>query len=136
MVLNSTAHSVIEGQRGLHPIWVFPRNGEPLRRLLQNAWRQARTRAAEKWRELKGEPAPEGFANVRVHDLKHTFGHRLEAAGVALSDCQVLLGHRSKSMTRRYMAPEIARLIQAAESVLETEKRCTVPLTIIRRRAA
>jgi hypothetical protein len=32
--------------------------------------------------------------------------------------------------------PEIARLIQAAESVLDTEKRCTVPLTIIRRRVA
>jgi integrase len=94
VVLNTTARSVIEGQRGLHPVWVFPHKGQPLSRMLQKAWRQARTRAAEKWRELKGEPAPEGFANVRVHDLKHTFGHRLEAAGVAFSDCQVLLGHQ------------------------------------------
>jgi hypothetical protein len=34
------------------------------------------------------------------------------------------------------MAPEIARLIQAAEVVLETETRTTLPLTIIRRKAA
>lgn len=136
VVLNCVARSVIETQRGLHPIWVFSHEGEPLARMLQNAWRQARRKAAARWRELKGEPAPEGFAKVRVHDLKHTFRHRLEAAGVAFSDCQVLLGHKSKSVTRRYMVPEIARLIAAAESASETEKRCTVPLTIIRRRAA
>jgi integrase len=136
VVLNTVARGVIEAQRGLHPIWVFPHRGEPLVRMLQNAWRQARRRAAARWLELKGEPAPEGFARVRVHDLKHTFGHRLEAAGVPFSDCQVLLGHKSKNVTKRYMVPEIARLIDAAESVLETEKRRTVPLTIIRRRAA
>src|SRR5688500_13754238 len=45
----------------------------------------------EKWQELKGEPAPSGYATVRVHDLKHTFGHRLEAAGTTFGDCQVLL---------------------------------------------
>jgi hypothetical protein len=66
---------------------------------------------------------PKGFANLRVHDLKHTFGHRLEAAGVSDRDCQVLLGHASKGITRQYMAPEVARLLEAAESVLETEGR-------------
>jgi hypothetical protein len=34
------------------------------------------------------------------------------------------------------MAPEVARLRQAAESVLETEQRGTIPLTIIRRKVA
>ena len=74
--------------------------------------------------------------NVRVHDLKHTFGHRLEAAGTTFGDCQVLLGHRPRTVTQRYMVAEIARLIEAAERVLETERRTTVPLTIIRRKAA
>ena len=32
---------------------------------------------------------------VRVHDLKHTFGRRLRAAGVSFEDRQDLLGHRS-----------------------------------------
>jgi len=34
------------------------------------------------------------------------------------------------------MAAEIVRLIEAAERVLETEHRTTVPLTNIRRKAA
>jgi len=136
VVLNGVARSVIEGQRGLHPAWVFPRAGGPLPRMTQRAWRLARSRAAEKWQELKGEPAPSGYANVRVYDLKHTFGHRLEAAGTAFGDCQVLLGHRPRTVTQRYMVAEIVRLIEAAERVLETERRTTVPLTIIRRKAA
>jgi hypothetical protein len=34
------------------------------------------------------------------------------------------------------MAPEVARLMEAAESVLTTEQQGTIPLTIIRRKAA
>jgi hypothetical protein len=34
------------------------------------------------------------------------------------------------------MVAEIVRLIEAAERTLETERRTTVPLTIIRRKAA
>jgi hypothetical protein len=37
---------------------------------------------------------------------------------------------------RQYMAPEVARLLQAAESVLNTERHGTIPLTIIRRKVA
>lgn len=136
VVLNSVAKNVIEGQRGLHPHWVFPVEGKPVARMLQRAWRQARSRAAIRWHEAKQEPPPNGFASIRVHDLKHTFGHRLEAAGVNFEDCQVLLGHKGKSVTSRYMVPEIARLIDAAELVLQTEARKTVPLTIVRRKAA
>ena len=136
VVLNSVARSVIEEQRGQHPVWVFSVAGKPVGRMLQRAWRAARQRAAGKWQELKQEPAPPGFAQLRVHDLKHTFGHRLEAAGVADRDCQALLGHARRGVTRQYMAPEVARLRQAAESMLETEHRGTIPLTIIRRKVA
>ncbi len=136
VVLNSVARSVIEEQRGQHPVWVFSVAGKPVGRMLQRAWRAARQRAAEKWQELHREQAPPGFAQLRVHDLKHTFGHRLEAAGVADRDCQALLGHARRGVTRQYMAPEVARLRQAAESVLETEQRGTIPLTIIRRKVA
>ena len=136
VVLNAVARSVIEGQRGLHPLWVFPHRGRPVDRMTQRPWRLARSRAAAKWQELKGEPAPFGYANVRVHDLKHTFGHRLEAAGVAFGDCQVLLGHKPRTVTQRYMAAEITRLIEAAERALATEHRVSVPMTIIRRKVA
>ena len=60
----------------------------------------------------------------------------LTTLNVAFGDCQVLLGHRPRTVTQRYMAAEIVHLIEAAERVLETEHRTTVPLTIIRRKAA
>ena len=84
----------------------------------------------------EGRTGTLGYANVRVHDLKHTFGHRLEAAGVAFGDCQVLLGHKPRTVTQRYMAAEITRLIEAAERALATEHRISVPMTIIRRKVA
>ena len=73
---------------------------------------------------------------ARIIADHNTFGRRLEAAGTSFGDCQVLLGHRPRTVTQRYMVAEIVRLIEAAERVLETERRTTVPLTIIRRKAA
>jgi integrase len=109
---------------------------KPVQRMLQKAWRLARQRTAEKWQLLKHEPAPAGFATLRVHDLKHAFGHRLEAANVSDRDCQALLGHARKGVTRQYMVPEVVRLTQAVESLLDTERHGTIPLTIIRRKVA
>jgi integrase len=60
-----------------------------------------------------------GMRQVRVHDLKHTFGRRLRAAGVSFEDRQDLLGHRSGRMTTHYSAAELSNLIKAANSVCE-----------------
>jgi hypothetical protein len=70
VVLNSVARSVIEGQRGQDPVWVFPVCGKAVPLMVQKAWRLARQRAAEKWQELKKEPAPAGFAKPRAHDFE------------------------------------------------------------------
>jgi integrase len=59
---------------------------------------------------------------VRVHDLKHTFGRRLRAAGVSFEDRQDLLGHRSGRITTHYSAAELTNLIEAANKV------CSDPL--------
>ena len=95
--------------RGSFPTRAAPSENDTTRLAL------AHSRAAEKWQELKGEAAPSGYAKVRVHDLKHRFGHRLEGAGTTFGDCQVLLGHRPRTVTQRYMVPEIVRLDEAAE---------------------
>ena len=63
-----------------------------------------------------GAPYPFGFRNVRVHDMKHTFGRRLRAAGVSFEDRQDLLGHKSNRVTTEYSAPELAHLIEAANT--------------------
>ncbi len=100
-----------------------------------NGWQSARTRAAGKYQEELGEPAPEGFRNVRVHDLKHTFGRRLRAAGVPLDTRKVLLGHTTGDITSHYSAPELAELIEAAGRVCRDHSGKTPALTLIKAKA-
>ena len=64
-----------------------------------------------------------GMSQVRVHDLKHTFGRRLRAAGVGFEDRQDLLGHRSGRITTHYSAAELGRLIGAANTVCDDQGR-------------
>ena len=105
VVLNSVAQSVVNGLRGQHPTHVFSYRGKPITRMLNSSWCRVR-RLAE-------------LPQVRVHDLKHTFGRRLRAAGVSFEDRQDLLGHRSGRMTTHYSAAELSRLIDAANTVCE-----------------
>ena len=105
IVMNQIAVSVVDDQRGKHPTNVFAYYGKPTTRMLNGAWLRARNRA--------------GLPDVRVHDLKHTFGRRLRAAGVSFEDRQDLLGHRSGRITTHYSAAELSRLIDAANSVCD-----------------
>lgn len=75
VLLNKTALSVIERQRGKHSEYVFVYKNKPIYRMLNRGWRAAR--------EKTNLP-------VRVHDLKHTFGRRLRSAGVSFEDRQDL----------------------------------------------
>jgi integrase len=117
VVLNDIAKSVIEGQRGVHDKWVFPFNGKPIGTMNNSAWQRARVEAAKQWKADKREDAHPGFARLRVHDLKHTFGRRLRVAGVTFEDRQLLLGHKSESVTTDYSAAEITHLVAQANKV-------------------
>ncbi len=70
-----------------------------------------------------GDPPPPDFPNIRVHDLKHTFGRRLRAAGVWLETRCGLLGHKNGDITTHYLAPELRELIEAAERVCERPQK-------------
>jgi integrase len=105
VVLNRIARSVVEARRGVNPAHVFTYKGKPITRMMTAAWKRARVRAE--------------LSQVRVHDLKHTFGRRLRAAGVSFEDRQDLLGHRSGRITTHYSAAELSRLISSASSVCE-----------------
>ena len=119
VVLNQIAESVIDARRGKDPKYVFTYRGKPIKRMLRSAWRKARIRA-----EL---PA------VRVHDLKHTFGRRLRAAGVVFEDRQDLLGHKSTRITTHYSPAELANLLVAANKVCGgSNSSPTVTLTLLR----
>lgn len=120
VVLNDVAASVIESVRGTHPIYAFTYRGHRVDKMDNSAWKKARRRA-----ELE---------MVRVHDLKHTFGRRLRAAGVSFEDRQDLLGHKSSRVTTHYSAAELGDLLAAANRVCDSSSRKTPALTIIKRR--
>jgi hypothetical protein len=60
--------------------------------------------------------------------LKHTFGYRLRAAGVSFEDRQDLLGHKSQRITSHYSAPDIDRLLSAAEKVVNMRQEPSLRL--------
>jgi integrase len=97
------------------------------------AWQHARARAAKAYQEKFGRSAPWGFEHVRVHDLKHTSGRRLRAAGVDEETRKVLLGHTNGAITTHYSAVEIAELIQA---VNRTDRSLEAPAITLLKVAA
>jgi len=132
VVLNDVARSVVEEMRGQHPTHVFHYRGRPVTRMMNSGWKSARRRAAAACRQNTGEAAPFGFARIRVHDLKHTFGRRLRAAGVSFEDRQDLLGHRSGRVTTHYSTAEIGSLVEAANKVCRPNSRKTPELVLVR----
>ena len=75
-----------------------------------------------KWKEARQECG----LRLRVHDLKHTFGRRLRAAGVAYETRQVLLGHTTGDVTIHYSPAEVQELIDAVEKLTAS------PVTLLR----
>lgn len=55
-----------------------------------------------------------GIAEVRIHDLRHTYASILVNQGASLYDVQKLLGHSSPQMTQRYAHLSSERLLSAA----------------------
>lgn len=57
------------------------------------------------------------FSRTRVHDVKHTVGRRLRAAGVHGETRSILLGHRTGDITTHYSAAEFQELIDAVQKI-------------------
>jgi hypothetical protein len=91
-------------------------------------------RSLERYERELGRPYPAGFRSIRVHDLKHTYGHRLRVAGVNFEDRRLLLGHKAQHVTTHYSAPEIGTLIEASEKVCELESRASPASSVVRSR--
>lgn len=135
VVLNDTAQSIVEEMRGQHLVHVFTWvNEEGVRdrvgRLRNSGWVNARRRAAARYSGVLGKEAPAGFQRLRVHDLRHTFGRRLRAAGVSREDRKDLLGHKSGDVTTDYSVAELSNLLDAANRVARTRE--SPALTVIR----
>ena len=126
VILNDAAWSILNNQRGLDATYVFVyrqerRKHHDLAPLMQyhrigtmnnSAWHAAREKA--------------GLPKLRVHDLRHTYGARLRAAGVEKEDRASLLGHATQSMPEHYAAADIGRLINLSNGSLNRNSTCTV----------
>ncbi len=125
VVMNRVARSVVDSKRGEHRKYVFtytrsPRQErKPLGDLTSPSWNRVVKRI--------GLP-------VRPHDLRHTFGRRLRAAGVSQETRKALLGHKNGDVTTHYSAPEIQELLDAVERICVQRKESPT-LTLIRRKA-
>lgn len=105
--LSDAALSILERQRPLAPgAFVFPGAnpdkplGDP-----SKAWHRAK--------KLAGLDA-----DLRIHDLRHTFASTLVSKGRTLYEVGTLLGHSQSSMTERYSHLAPARLIEAANEAM------------------
>jgi len=123
VVLNDIAKSVVDSQRSVHPTHVFSYNDKPVSRMNNSSWSKAWIRA--------GLPTDEKHLKG-VHNLRHTFGRRLRAAGVALETRKVLLGHSNGDITSHYSAPEIQELLSAVSKLCERKSRKNHALNIVR----
>lgn len=117
--LNAVARSIVESRRGNGSDFVFDLDGGKLSRMNNKAWRKARDEA--------------GLKDLRVHDLRHTFGMRLRSAGVSLEDRQDLLGHYAGRITTHYSKVEIARLIECVELLCKEGSK--PEMTLVRKKA-
>ncbi|HET7174509.1 MAG TPA: tyrosine-type recombinase/integrase [Gammaproteobacteria bacterium] len=139
VVLNTVAESVVKAQEGRHAEFVFTYPGrygnserKPVTKVYNTAWKKARERAATRYEMEFGRKCPDGFKSIRVHDLKHSFGRRLRAAGVSLEDRQDLLGHKSARITTEYSCAEIGSLIEAANRVTRKISRKSPAISAVR----
>ena len=120
VMLNRVARAVVQEMRGVHEEYVFTYRGRKVARMYGRAWRDAREKV--------------GLQQVRVHDLKHTFGRRLRAAGVSFEDRQDLLGHKSGRVTTHYSQAELENLIDAANKVCSEGSRKSPALVILKKK--
>jgi site-specific recombinase XerD len=83
--------------------WVFanPATRKPFVSIFY-AWNTARTRA--------------GLADVRIHDLRHSFASLLVNSGRTLYEVQHLLGHTQIKTTQRYAHLSQETLLEAANA--------------------
>jgi len=110
VVCSAAVRSVIQGQAGQDARWVFPSpetdskgNSKALYRINNHGWATA-CRAVG--------------LEIRVHDLRHTFGVRAADAGIPLDIRRSLLGHEHRDITMHYSRPGLQLLLGEVERIV------------------
>lgn len=125
VVCNSIARRAVENQRKYQAAngwseYVFPsrRNGRAGSRCTGSGkvW-------AEAWVKAGLPSGP--LVKKGIHNCRHTFAHRLRAAGVPKEDRNALLGHANTDLAEHYATPDLQRLLEHAEKIV-VRKETTV----------
>lgn len=129
VVCNSIARRAVEAQRKQQAKlgqsdYVFPtqylgRSGSRVRsagKVWDRAWKEA------------GLPSGK-LVKRGIHNCRHTFAHRLRAAGVPQEDRNSLLGHANTNLAEHYATPDIERLLAHAEKI--TVRKETTVLRLV-----
>lgn len=103
IVLNKVARDIVDRQRGKHPEFVFSYRGYGIYQMNNSGWQKARLMI--------------GLPELRVHDLRHTFGTRLRALETPFEDCRDLLGHKPTRTTDIYCHQSITGLLREVEKL-------------------
>jgi integrase len=129
VVCNSIARRAVEYQRKWQEkYWqsdfVFPSRSPRTKaskvRDSGTVWRKA-------W-EAAGLPMGK-LVKKGLHNARHTYAHRLRAAGVPEEDRNALLGHANTNLAQHYATGDLGRLLEHAEKV--TQRRETTILRAV-----
>lgn len=102
--LNETAVMVLRRYLGRHDERVFVKPDEvPVSSIPSKVWKVALRKA--------------GLADVRWHDLRHTWASLLRQSGVELSELQEMGGWESASMVQRYAHLNVEHLVSHAKKM-------------------
>lgn len=104
VLLNRKAQEIIARQQG-SGTFVFPALTDPSK---------PRSNELSLWKKVRQDA---GIADVRLHDLRHTFASHAVMRGVALPVLARLMGHSGTRMTLRYAHVADGEMEAAAERV-------------------
>jgi len=112
IVLNHTAHRILDSLRGNRSEYIF----------LNATGRNLKTINKAKFQIVRRDL----HLKHRVHDLRHTFAHRLRVAEVPFEDIQVLMGHVNKTMTEHYAQADILHLLECVRRIEQPTESVTL----------
>ena len=128
------AQSVVDDQRNLHKIWVFPSpKGGKYYQMCGTTWQRGRKRAALRYEAELDAPCPDRFRMVKPHDMRHTFGQRLRAAGISTEDRTDLLRHKKRDVTSHYSLAELSHMFDCVDRIDKPKAGGRPALLLVRR---
>jgi len=133
VICNSIARRAVEYQQRYQEKWntqseyVFPAR-TPSGKFKTTKVRDAGKVWDDAWKKA-GLPVDK-YVKRGIHNCRHTFAHRLRAAGVPQEDRNALLGHARTNLAEHYAQGDVDRLLAYAERV--TTRRETTILRAVR----